>query len=98
MIRLQPPLTHAHPVLISRPVHFVCGLLHEVVPCRDSIKPLSWWSAMSCSTVTDVWYLTDFPEAPVPVVKVENIEDRPGGAANVALNIAALGAAARWLA
>jgi D-beta-D-heptose 7-phosphate kinase/D-beta-D-heptose 1-phosphate adenosyltransferase len=34
------------------------------------------------------------PEAPVPVVKVEQIEDRPGGAANVALNIAALGARA----
>jgi len=34
------------------------------------------------------------PEAPVPVVKIEQIEDRPGGAANVALNIAALGAAA----
>lgn len=31
------------------------------------------------------------PEAPVPVVKVEQIFDRPGGAANVALNIAALG-------
>lgn len=34
------------------------------------------------------------PEAPVPVVKVEQLEDRPGGAANVALNAAALGAAA----
>ncbi|MBN4055364.1 bifunctional D-glycero-beta-D-manno-heptose-7-phosphate kinase/D-glycero-beta-D-manno-heptose 1-phosphate adenylyltransferase HldE [bacterium AH-315-K03] len=32
------------------------------------------------------------PEAPVPVVKVEQTEDRPGGAANVALNVAALGA------
>ena len=31
------------------------------------------------------------PEAPVPVVKVNNIEERPGGAANVAMNIAALG-------
>jgi D-beta-D-heptose 7-phosphate kinase/D-beta-D-heptose 1-phosphate adenosyltransferase len=31
------------------------------------------------------------PEAPVPVVKVEQIEERPGGAANVAMNIAALG-------
>ncbi len=31
------------------------------------------------------------PEAPVPVVKVDQVEDRPGGAANVALNIAALG-------
>ncbi len=34
------------------------------------------------------------PEAPVPVVKVGQAEDRPGGAANVALNIAALGAGA----
>jgi len=34
------------------------------------------------------------PEAPVPVVKVEQIEERAGGAANVALNIAALGAQA----
>lgn len=32
------------------------------------------------------------PEAPVPVVKVSDIEDRVGGAANVALNIAKLGA------
>jgi D-beta-D-heptose 7-phosphate kinase/D-beta-D-heptose 1-phosphate adenosyltransferase len=34
------------------------------------------------------------PEAPVPVVKVNQVEDRPGGAGNVALNIAALGAGA----
>jgi D-beta-D-heptose 7-phosphate kinase / D-beta-D-heptose 1-phosphate adenosyltransferase len=34
------------------------------------------------------------PEAPVPVVKVDQITDRPGGAGNVALNIAALGASA----
>ena len=32
------------------------------------------------------------PEAPVPVVKVCEIEERPGGAANVALNMVALGA------
>jgi D-glycero-beta-D-manno-heptose-7-phosphate kinase len=32
------------------------------------------------------------PEAPVPVVKVERMEERPGGAANVARNCAALGA------
>lgn len=31
------------------------------------------------------------PEAPVPVVKVNQTEDRPGGAGNVALNMAALG-------
>ncbi|ATO34479.1 Bifunctional protein HldE [Dickeya dianthicola] len=35
------------------------------------------------------------PEAPVPVVKVDTIEERPGGAANVAMNIAALGAGSR---
>ncbi|MBV1930802.1 MAG: bifunctional D-glycero-beta-D-manno-heptose-7-phosphate kinase/D-glycero-beta-D-manno-heptose 1-phosphate adenylyltransferase HldE [Porticoccaceae bacterium] len=34
------------------------------------------------------------PEAPVPVVKVEQLEDRVGGACNVALNIASLGAGA----
>ena len=31
------------------------------------------------------------PEAPVPVVKMRSAERRPGGAANVALNLAALG-------
>ena len=31
------------------------------------------------------------PEAPVPVVHVDEIEERPGGAGNVALNIATLG-------
>lgn len=34
------------------------------------------------------------PEAPVPVVRVERESDRPGGAANVAANLASLGAAA----
>ncbi|WP_028485984.1 bifunctional D-glycero-beta-D-manno-heptose-7-phosphate kinase/D-glycero-beta-D-manno-heptose 1-phosphate adenylyltransferase HldE [Thiomicrorhabdus chilensis] len=37
------------------------------------------------------------PEAPVPVVKVADEEVRAGGAANVALNIAALGAKAHLL-
>ena len=32
------------------------------------------------------------PEAPVPVAKIERVEERPGGAANVARNCAALGA------
>jgi D-beta-D-heptose 7-phosphate kinase/D-beta-D-heptose 1-phosphate adenosyltransferase len=32
------------------------------------------------------------PEAPVPVVRVVDMEDRPGGAANVAINAATLGA------
>ncbi|MDR2213225.1 MAG: bifunctional D-glycero-beta-D-manno-heptose-7-phosphate kinase/D-glycero-beta-D-manno-heptose 1-phosphate adenylyltransferase HldE, partial [Pseudomonadales bacterium] len=34
------------------------------------------------------------PEAPVAVVKVQDTKDSPGGAANVALNLAALGSAA----
>lgn len=37
------------------------------------------------------------PEAPVPVVRVEHTEERPGGAANVARNAAALGAAVSLL-
>ncbi|MEY2333366.1 D-glycero-beta-D-manno-heptose-7-phosphate kinase [Acidithiobacillus ferrianus] len=38
------------------------------------------------------------PEAPVPVVQVHREEERPGGAANVALNVRALGAQARLIA
>src|SRR4051812_17873931 len=32
------------------------------------------------------------PEAPIPIMTVERVSDMPGGAANVARNIAALGA------
>ncbi len=35
------------------------------------------------------------PEAPVPVVHVHETDDRPGGAANVAVNLAALGVSTR---
>ena len=37
------------------------------------------------------------PEAPVPVVRVNEIEERPGGAGNVALNIASLGSKVKLL-
>jgi rfaE bifunctional protein kinase chain/domain len=37
------------------------------------------------------------PEAPVPVVHVRRTEERPGGAANVARNVTALGATCRLL-
>jgi len=37
------------------------------------------------------------PEAPVPVVHVSQTDDRPGGAANVAVNLASLGAATRLI-
>ena len=35
------------------------------------------------------------PEAPVPVVRIDQIEERPGGAANVALNMRSLGVQVR---
>lgn len=37
------------------------------------------------------------PEAPVPVVHVQQTDNRPGGAANVAVNLAALGVATRLI-
>jgi D-beta-D-heptose 7-phosphate kinase/D-beta-D-heptose 1-phosphate adenosyltransferase len=37
------------------------------------------------------------PEAPVPIVRVDNREERPGGAGNVAMNLAALGVETRLL-
>jgi rfaE bifunctional protein kinase chain/domain len=37
------------------------------------------------------------PEAPVPVVKVEQVQERAGGAGNVAANIASLGAGSQQL-
>ncbi len=37
------------------------------------------------------------PEAPVPVVHVQETDDRPGGAANVAVNLASLGASTTLL-
>ena len=37
------------------------------------------------------------PEAPVPVVHVQETDDRPGGAANVAVNLASLGVSTRLL-
>ena len=37
------------------------------------------------------------PEAPVPVVHVQNTDDRPGGAANVAVNLASLGVSTRLI-
>lgn len=67
------------------------------------MPPLPDWQATRIAVAGDLmldryWHgRTDriSPEAPVPVVRVDEAEERPGGAANVALNIAALGAAAR---
>jgi D-beta-D-heptose 7-phosphate kinase/D-beta-D-heptose 1-phosphate adenosyltransferase len=48
-----------------------------------------YWSGSTCRVS---------PEAPVPVVHVNEIEERPGGAGNVALNVTALGAQCALLA
>jgi D-beta-D-heptose 7-phosphate kinase / D-beta-D-heptose 1-phosphate adenosyltransferase len=61
------------------------------VPAFDSVHALvvgdvmldRYWSGVT-SRIS--------PEAPVPIVHIQSIEERPGGAGNVALNIAALGA------
>ncbi|MDF7667059.1 bifunctional D-glycero-beta-D-manno-heptose-7-phosphate kinase/D-glycero-beta-D-manno-heptose 1-phosphate adenylyltransferase HldE [Orbaceae bacterium ESL0727] len=37
------------------------------------------------------------PEAPVPIVKIDTLEERPGGAANVAMNVTALGGKAHLI-
>lgn len=37
------------------------------------------------------------PEAPVPIVKIDALEERPGGAANVAMNITSLGGDSRLI-
>ncbi|WP_392566582.1 bifunctional D-glycero-beta-D-manno-heptose-7-phosphate kinase/D-glycero-beta-D-manno-heptose 1-phosphate adenylyltransferase HldE [Utexia brackfieldae] len=37
------------------------------------------------------------PEAPVPIVKIDALEERPGGAANVAMNVTSLGGNVRLI-
>ena len=55
---------------------------HRVIVVGDLMVDRYWYG--QASRVSQ--------EAPVPVVEVARVEDRPGGAANVALNLAALGA------
>jgi len=60
------------------------------IPCFDQAKVLVVGDIM----LDRYWYGPTqriSPEAPVPVVKISQDEDRPGGAANVALNIASIG-------
>lgn len=54
----------------------------QVLVIGDVILDRYWYGATSRIS----------PEAPVPVVHVDGQEERPGGAGNVAVNIAALGA------
>jgi rfaE bifunctional protein kinase chain/domain len=76
---------------------------------RDADSPFSAWrdavGATRVLVVGDVmldrYWFGDAerisPEAPVPVVRIVRSEERPGGAANVARNVAALGAQATLL-
>lgn len=59
----------------------------EVLVCGDLMLDRYWHGATHRIS----------PEAPVPVVRIDEQEDRPGGAANVALNIASLGGRVRLL-
>ncbi|QEP43435.1 bifunctional D-glycero-beta-D-manno-heptose-7-phosphate kinase/D-glycero-beta-D-manno-heptose 1-phosphate adenylyltransferase HldE [Ectothiorhodospiraceae bacterium BW-2] len=54
---------------------------HRVLVCGDLMLDRYWHGDTSRIS----------PEAPVPVVNIGECEERPGGAANVALNLAALG-------
>lgn len=70
--------------------------MKNIVPSYDSAKVLIIGDVM----LDRYWYGSTSrisPEAPVPVVNVENDEDRPGGAANVAMNIASLGGEPRLI-
>ncbi len=63
---------------------------HHLIPNFASARVLVYGDIM----LDRYWYgeaLRISPEAPVPVVHVRNHEIRPGGAANVALNVASLG-------
>ena len=83
----------------------VAGTGAEAAPWNGEALPdfsrarASWWSG---DVMLDRYWFGEVsrisPEAPVPVVHVKRTEERPGGAANVARNVAALaahGAAAR---
>ncbi|WP_440996097.1 bifunctional D-glycero-beta-D-manno-heptose-7-phosphate kinase/D-glycero-beta-D-manno-heptose 1-phosphate adenylyltransferase HldE [Arhodomonas sp. SL1] len=60
------------------------------IPAFDDVKLL-----VAGDVMLDRYWYGDTgrisPEAPVPVVRVDGSEDRPGGAANVALGLSALG-------
>lgn len=66
------------------------NLLPNTLPCFDQRCILVVGDVM----LDRYWFgdtMRISPEAPVPVVKVTRQDNRPGGAANVALNLAALG-------
>ena len=72
------------------------------MPCVRTSRQSLACSVLVCGDVMQDEYWTGTtqrisPEAPVPVVLVQHAETRPGGAANVAANVAALGGNATLL-
>ncbi len=71
--------------------YYTTTMSENHIPFFDSTRILIYGDVM----LDRYWYgqaLRISPEAPVPVVHVQNHEARPGGAANVAVNVASLGA------
>jgi rfaE bifunctional protein kinase chain/domain len=60
---------------------------HRVLVVGDAMLDRYWFGAVERIS----------PEAPVPVVRIGREEERPGGAANVAMNVKVLGAACTLL-
>lgn len=88
---MSPPISQ--PIAPSTPTHAHALPSRETVAAArvlvvgDAMLDRYWFGAVDRIS----------PEAPVPVVRVEREEERLGGAANVALNVKALGAKATLL-
>jgi rfaE bifunctional protein kinase chain/domain len=70
--------------MTNMPVHITEEKINaaRVLVVGDAMLDRYWYGAVDRIS----------PEAPVPVVRVTRVEERVGGAANVASNIVALGA------
>lgn len=91
----------AHNICISKIKNYICRLKSDIV--KNSIEQaFSEFNKQSILIIGDVmidaymWGEVDriSPEAPVPIIAITKRENRMGGAANVGLNVRALGAKA----
>ncbi len=77
-----------NPILYQMPIMLPNFKQSKVLVIGDIMLDRYWYGATSRIS----------PEAPVPVVHVKEIEERPGGAGNVAFNLATLGCKASLIA
>src|SRR5690554_8981 len=97
-----PPRSRPDAPPHGRPDHEIIRVCHPTSPPRLMSVPLPDFSTGRVVVVGDVmldryWHGSTnriSPEAPVPIVRVEQDEFRAGGAGNVAINVASLGARA----